>query len=67
MTIPNDIPGDEESYLCNLHKLEKETEKRTPNPEILIELMGQTFVNRWTWIVEEALDIYKICEKFPLL
>ena len=65
--ISDAILSDEESYLRNLHKLDKEIDKRTPNIDIVVELMAQTFANRRAWIVEGAVDVCKICEKFPLL
>ena len=64
---PTILASDEESYERHMTRMTKELEKLNPNPDILIELMRQSFPNRRNWIITEEHPVSAVCEKFPLL
>ena len=64
---PSVVASDAVSFERNMKRMSTEMEKVKPNPEILVDLMKQTFPNRRDWIIQEGHHVSLVCEKFPLL
>ena len=61
------MADDAVAYERNMKKLSTELSKARPDPEILENLMAQTYANRRASVVGGELGLLDVYEKFPLL
>ena len=61
------IVDDEISLERNMKTMSSELSKTKSSPEVLDELMKQTYRNRRASVLSGGVGVLEICDKFPLL